>query len=670
MTEVRVDRRDFLRLAGVSVGVAAATACGAATQAPPAATSAPAEATSAPVAEATAAPASPAAPSDSKYSEAPELAARVAAGELPPVEERLPVEPLVVEPFSELGEYGGDLRRAVQATSSGGLAMYCYEGFTRWDYHTGRLEVTPAVAKSWDVSEDGRTYTFYLRKGMRWSDGEPFTAADVMFWYEEIALNPELSPAFPSWLVVGGEHVVVSAVDDYTVKFEFAVPFGILLDFMCFSGNTNPPFAPKHYLSQFHVNYADADELAAKVEDAGFETWYELFQNKNTWSANPELPTLWPWVPQSAWGMSDSVVCTRNPYYYRVDTAGKQLPYLDRLVVDAAQSTEIIIMKAIAGEIDLQVSHLDFTNYSFFKENEEQGGYRVTEWKGGPIPCVYVNQSYGDDAKRELFQTREFRQALSYALNRDEMNELFWFGLAEPCNPVASPRDPYWMEGYGQNAVAYDVDEANRLLDSIGLDKRDAEGFRLDKTGKRLQLLMENYPSEMGVPAIDIFLQVAGYWQAVGIDAQAKEIERSLWQTRANANESEMPSYDIAKVLWVVDPGWFVPYGGYCYWAPAYAQWQNSGGKSGMEPPAEIKQIIDWYDQMKAEPDEAKRLELGQKILGQHHEQIYVIGTCSIDIDPMIVRNDMVNYLENGISEWRVLRDHLNWPFQVWKRKS
>lgn len=226
------------------------------------------------------------------------------------------------------------------------------------------------------------------------------------------------------------------------------------------------------------------------------------------------------------------------------------------------------------------------------------------------------------------------------------------------------------MEGYGQNAVAYDVDEANRLLDSIGLDKRDAEGFRLDKTGKRLQLLMENYPSEMGVPAIDIFLQVAGYWQAVGIDAQAKEIERSLWQTRADANESEMPSYDIAKVLWVVDPGWFVPYGGYCYWAPAYAQWQNSGGKSGMEPPAEIKQIIDWYDQMKAEPDEAKRLELGQKILGQHHEQIYVIGTCSIDIDPMIVRNDMVNYLENGISEWRVLRDHLNWPFQVWKRKS
>jgi len=179
---------------------------------------------------------------------------------------------------------------------------------------------------------------------------------------------------------------------------------------------------------------------------------------------------------------------------------------------------------------------------------------------------------------------------------------------------------------------------------------------------------MECYPSEMGVPVIDIFSQLAGYWQAVGVDAQASEIERSLWAQRATANESMMPSYDIAKILWILDPGWFVPYG-WCYWAPAYAQWALNP-EVGMEPPDEIKEIIDWYNQLKEEPDEAKRTELGRKILDRHNENIYILGVCSIDIQPMIVKNDIGNVPMAAPAEYRTYHEGLAWPFQVFRRQS
>jgi peptide/nickel transport system substrate-binding protein len=384
---------------------------------------------------------------------------------------------------------------------------------------------------------------------------------------------------------------------------------------------------------------------------------------------NPDRPTVAPWmvtVPPPA----DRVVCERNPYYWKVDTEGKQLPYFERMVVDLAQDGQVALMKAVAGEVDLQYRHMGFANYSLLRENEERGGYTVHDWIGGPFPCVYINQSANDEGLREVFQTTEFRHALSYALNREEMNDLFWFSLATPGNPVASPRDPYWAEGFGSNAIEYDPDRANELLDQAGLDQRDADGFRLRPDGQRLTMILESYPSEMGVPAIDIFSQVAMYWQEVGIDAQAREVERSLWSQRALGNEMDLPSYDIAKILWVIDPGWFVPYGSYCYWAPNYALWQRSGGTAGLEPTDEVKEIIEWYDALKTEPDPDRRIELGRRILERHNEQIYIVGTCSIDILPTVVKNDLVNVLDQAVGENRLRHEAITWPFQVWRRQS
>ncbi|NPV07724.1 MAG: ABC transporter substrate-binding protein [Anaerolineae bacterium] len=673
MTPNRLDRRQFLQVAGIAAGAATLAACGTSpapteapepTAVPPEATQAP-EPTAAP--EATATPAATEAPV-SRYQEAPSLAAKVAAGELPPVEERLPAEPDVVVPFQEVGQYCDDFHRTFTGpTDAYAYTMMLLESLTRWDNRTGAIEIVPNLATSWDVSPDGREYTFHLRRGVRWSDGEPFTADDIVFWYQDIMLNEELTPAVPSWMMVGGEPGVIEKVDDYTVTFRFSQPYGILLEFLCFVGDGI--ITPKHYLQQFHPTYADADELAAKVKEANFEQWYELFANRNNLGLNPDRPVVSPWKVTVA-PPADRVICERNPYYWRVDTEGKQLPYFERMVVDLSQDGQVALMKAIAGEVDLQYRHMGFANYSLLRENEERGNYTVKEWIGGPFPCVYINQSVNDEAQRQIYQTTEFRHALSYALNREEMNDLFWFSLATPGNPVASPRDPYWAEGFGTTAIEYDPDRANQLLDEMGLDQRDGDGFRLRPDGQRLTMILESYPSEMGVPAIDIFTQVAMYWQQVGLDAQAREVERSLWSQRALGNEMDLPSYDIAKILWVIDPGWFVPYGSYCYWAPNYALWQRSGGTAGLEPTDEVKEIIEWYDALKTEPDPDRRIELGRQILQRHNEQIYIVGTCSIDILPTVVKNDLVNVLDQAVGENRLRHEAITWPFQVWRRQS
>jgi peptide/nickel transport system substrate-binding protein len=653
----RLNRRQFVRLAAVSSSAALAAACGGVTPAP----IQPAEATIAPAAaESTAAPAS-------KFGEAPSLAARVTAGELPAVEERVSAEPMVIECVEEPGEYCDDLRRAIRGQAD--ITVFLHEPLVRWDFRTGEITISPNVAREWEVSEDGTTYTFHLRKGMRWSDGEPFTADDFVFWFEDIALNQELTPSPINWLVVGGEHATMEKVDDYTVRYTFAKPYGLFLEFIAYRGGSGKLYAPAHYLKQFHPKYADPDELAAKVEEAGLEGWYQLFANLNNDLLNPDLPVVNPWKIESPWG-EQRVIGVRNPYYFKVDTNGKQLPYFERIVADMCENDEIVLMKAIAGEIDYQYKALGFPNYSILKENEETGGYHVLEWIGGESPYIYVNQSYEDDALRGLFQTREFRHALSHSINREEMNDIFWHGMATPLQPLGSPRDPYWRDGYGLTAIEYDVDKANELLDSIGLDKRDGDGFRTLPDGTRIQLVLETFPApSMGAPTGEIYDLVASYFRAVGVNTMAKMLEQSLWTQRSQNNQAHMVGFSGAKIMWVLDPSWFVPYGT-CYWAPAYATWQATGGTGGIEPPQEYKQLIEWYDNLKMETDEEKRLEWGRKILDQHNEEVYTIGTCSIDITPVVVRNDIVNVLEAAPAEWRTYHEAISWPFQMWRRKA
>jgi len=602
---------------------------------------------------------------ESKFKEAPMLAEKVAAGELPPVEERLPVEPLIVTPIYEVGQYSGDIRRCNTTIGDAwDFTNQVHESLVTWDYSTGEIQIGPNLASDWTVSEDGSIYTFSLRPGLRWSDGEPFTADDLLFWYEDLALNEEYSPAFPTWLTAAEEPVVITKVDDYTVEFKFAAPYGLLMDYLAFRGPEI--IVPKHYLSQFHPTYADADELAAMVKDAGFENWYQLLGARSQTWTNPDRPTV------SAWKVDvdpaeGRLLATRNPYYWKVDTEGQQLPYFDRFTSELVQQGELALMRAMSGEVDYQYRHMGFANYSLLLENEDKGNYTVLQWTGGSFPVQFINLGVKDEVKRQLFNTKEFRHALSHAINRPEMNDLFWFGLGTPMNPVSRPGGLYWKEGYGSTAIEYDPDRANELLDGMGLDQRDAEGYRIGPDGNRVRFVSETYPAELGTPAIDIFTQIANYWQAVGLDAQAKEVERSLWGERVLANEVDMPAYGIDEIHWTLAPDFYVPYQN-SYMATGYGQWVSSGGKEGVEPTDEMKQLVAWFEELKTQPDAAKREELGHKILDQHNEQVYMLGAVYVDILPMVKHNTMMNVMEKAVGDYTTLHESISYPFQMWRK--
>ena len=585
----------------------------------------------------------------SMVSEAPQLTELVERGELPPVEERLPREPVVVEPVEEVGQYGGAWHRAAIGINDCGIidTRLTGEGLVRTSPDGTR--VLPNIAKDWEISDNGQEYTFYLRNGMKWSDGMPFAADDILFWYEDIILNEELTPITPSWLTVEGKPVVVEKVDDYIVKFRFAKPNGIFLWQLCYDGIYSKPFAPAHYLKQFHPNYVAQEELNKEAKEAGFDFWYQLFSNKNSWQ-NPDKPVLWAWKVNQV--TSSRVICERNPYYWKVDTTGNQLPYIDEVVLDIIQDTEMVNMKALAGEIDMQLRHISLSDYTLFMENKEKGNYKVLMWDTavGADPMVYVNQTVEDHVLRALFQDVRFRRALSLAINREEVNELFYFSLGKPRQASLISQSPYYDPEWEIAYTEYDPERANKLLDEMGLTQRDREGYRLRPDGETLAMTME-YCTFPGATTSDVMNLISKYWEEIGIKIATKLIDRTLWETRKTANQIEASAWCLDKcVNPLLNIAWFVlntPQ----QWAPAWGTWFGTGGKSGIEPPEEIKKTVDLWEKAKATTNSILRDQYLKEIFEIHKRNIWMIGTVGELPQPVIVKNNFKNVPEKLISD-------------------
>ncbi len=449
-----------LLLIGVLTLAFALAACGGAPAAP-----APAEEAPAAAAEADApAAAEPAA--DTMYNEAPMLAARVAAGELPNVDERLPAEPLVQDVVDEIGTYGGTLRRAFLGPSDhNNYTRVVYDALVR--HAPDGSEVIPHYAKGWESNDDFTEWTVFLREGMKWSDGEPFTADDIMFWYEHILLNEELQPTVQIWMQnADGSPALVEKIDEYTVKWTFGQPnTAFLLDLANKDGAdaliANLAFAPAHYLQDFHPAFADEAELQAKVDESGFETWVELFSVEALPQLSGNRPSLAAWVPNGT-SVSDQVfVIERNPYYFAVDSEGNQLPYIDEVRFNFFADKEGLNLAAVSGEIDMQGRHINMSSYTVLKENEDTGNYRVVTWPsfGGSDAVLIFNQTYdANEELGELFRTKDFRIALSHAIDREAIKELAFFGLGEARQGVPAPFHPY----YPGDEVAFKYTELDR----------------------------------------------------------------------------------------------------------------------------------------------------------------------------------------------------------------
>lgn len=580
------------------------------------------------------------------YHEAPALAEQVKAGKLPAVPDRLPENPLVVPVTEKIGTYGGVWRRAfLGPADANNYVRVVYDALFRFSSDGATIE--PKIAAGADPSPDFKSWTIRLRKGARWSDGQPFTADDILFWYNDVLLNKELTPTLPGWMRnPDGSAAKVEKVDPYTVRFTYAAPATLFLIAVANqdgADRTYAMFLPAHYLKQFHPNHAPKADIEKAAQAAGFKSWTELFANRNAPPENPERPTMAAWVPVSR--ASDPVfTLRRNPYYVGVDTAGNQLPYIDEVRFTYFADVQALNLAAIAGNFDLQARHIQMTNYPVLKEQERTGKYRIITWPtfGGADAVIAINSTYtADPVMGKVMAEKDFRVALSLAINRDQIKESVFLGLGEPRQGVPAPWHPYFPgKEWAAKYTEFDRQQANRLLDRIGLTQRDAQGIRLLPNGKPATIEISVVPAFGAWP--DVALLVAKDWEAVGIKTIVQVRERAL-HFKMNENN------ELMAEIWNEDTSAF-PYTGNAKVdprnapiltiGPLWRRWYATGGKEGMAPPPEMQRIVQIVDTARTVGPE-QQVTLSQELYRIWADNVWEIGT--IGLTPMVQGVVVVN---------------------------
>jgi ABC-type transport system substrate-binding protein len=590
-----------------------------------------------------------------KGKEAPELAQQVEAGDLPAVEERLPEKPMVVEPVDEIGQYGGTWNSAILGTADVVWLWrtIAYEPLVRWD--PGWTEPIPNVAESVEVSGGGREYTFKLREGMKWSDGKPFNADDIIFAYEDVLLNEDLIPDVPTAFLGGDEPAEIEKVDDYTVKFTFpGEPNGLFLEQLSYNGQITA--WPRHYLEQFHEKYnPDVEQLA---EEEGAADWISLFTAKAGLDGyvdpvhfqNRELPTLAAWEVTQPLGERGRVVVVRNPYYWKVDPDGSQLPYIDSAVFDVIPENEAILQRTLEGSIDMHIRHINtFINKPVLAQNRDSGGYGFFDAQAANMNTMVIalNLTHEDPVKREIFNNKDFRIGLSYALDRQEMIDVVFQEQGEPYQAAPRPNSPFYDEELAKQYTEYSVKKANAALDRAGYTERDADGIRLGPDGEPISFTIE-FATEFQPTWPDALELVQDYWEKVGVDVQIKPEDRTIFYERKEANQPDATvwSGDGGGKDVTIEARWYFPFSDESNFALPWAEWYYSRGESGEEPPEAAKRQMELYDELRATFNEDERARIMGEILDISQEEFYVIGTSLPPESYGIVKNNFHNVPE------------------------
>jgi peptide/nickel transport system substrate-binding protein len=587
--------------------------------------------------------------------ESPMLTELVEAGELPPLEERLPVEAdrLVVDGPDGLGVFGGTYKGAVlgQGDAPWLERMIGYEPLLRADPQIE--EIIPGVVKEIEVNDDGTEYTIHMRHGMRWSDGEPFTADDIMFTMEDVYANTDIHETFPNELNSDGVPATAERIDDYTVKLIFPAPRG---DFLNTASRVaqwwgNLSFYPKHYMQQFLPEYnPDAEEVAA---DAGFGNWAEYWEDRREAWTNPDKPVLYAWRIVDPINTGNRVVAERNPYYWKVDSGGAQLPYIDRLEFEIVQEEEVMLLKGTNGELDFHARHFNSdANKPVLAEGREGGDYDFVTVQTTVMNrmIIALNLNHKDDELREIFQNKDFRIGLSHAIDRQDIIDTVYQRQGEPWQGAPHRESEFFDEEFAKQYTEYDVDLANQHLDAAGLTERDGGGFRLKPSGGRLRFNLDVttlFPEWAN--AADLVRQ---YWAEVGVDMQVNPVERTLFYERKEAGAN-----DFDASVWAGDGGlkvemlekrWWFPSTNESNYAVRWADYYGTrgAGEQADEPPADVlrQMELDW--QRLLEPDPEVQKDLFRQILEISKEQFYVIGIASATDGYGIVKNNLRNVLE------------------------
>lgn len=585
----------------------------------------------------------------------PSLDNEVEAGELPPVDERLPDQPSVAAfpDYKSIGRYGGSLDMIMGREKD--IRMMVVYGYARLVAFNEDLELVPDILKDVEV-EKGRVFTFHLREGLRWSDGHPFTAEDFRYWWEDLTNNKELSPLGPpSHLLVRGEPPVFEVLDKYTVRYSWSQPNPLFLPALA---GARPTFIyrPAHYLKQFHQRYADPDELAALVEEANARNWAGLHARKDQpyRSDNPDFPVLQPWR-NTTWPPSQRFVFERNPYFHRIDPEGHQLPYIDRAVINVVDY-RLVPAKTAAGEADLQSRNLRLDNYTFLKEAEERHNYTVRLWGSGigSQIALYPNLNAKNPVWREVLRDRRFRQALSLAVNRHEINQVVYYGLAiEGANTVL-PKSPLYKPEYRKAWSDFDIERANALLDDMGLTERDDRGVRLLPDGRPAEIIVDT--AGESTEQTDVLELIQDSWLDIGIKLYTRPSQREVFRNRVFSGETIMSVWSgLINGIPTADlsPEELAPTTQYQLQWPRWGQHYETQGDAGTPPelPA-AKRLLELNNAWRRAESKAERAEIWHEMLEIWSQAVFTIGTVAQVPQPVVVRNTLRNVPEEALYNW------------------
>lgn len=587
------------------------------------------------------------------YNEAPILADQVAGGTLPALGERLPQSPFVLTPIESVGKYGGTWNSALLNQDVGWLRRTVhYEPLVAYslDWST----VIANVAESWTSNAEATEYEFKLRAGHKWSDGQPFTAEDVVFAIEDVLKNPD-------YLGFKGTYdysiMTVVAVDPQTVKITLSQPHGLLLEQFASVESKFLTAFPKHYCSQFMPKYNEgAADLAKSL---GFDTWNVALEQRcdENIARNIDLPTLNSFrITAPMDGTNQLVTFERNAYYYKVDTAGNQLPYFDAISMPVVTSPEDLVLRALNGQYDFGNRQLATNaNKPIFFENQEKGGYHLydTVDARANTAALHLNLTVQDEGKRALYNELDFRKALSHAINREEIIDVVFAGQGEPWQVAPRPESRFFNETLAKQYTDYDPDLANALLDGVGLTERNADGTRLMADGRPLRI-------ELNVIADDpVFNDVAQlvneYWADIGVDLDARVVDRSFAYTTFQSNMHELHMWwgggGMSDALF--DSAMFFPsFAEAAYAIPWAFYYMDPKNPLAQTPPDYVLKQFDLYSQVKSTPDPAEQDRLFGELLKITQEQFYSIGISLPAKGYGIARNDIGNVPQDQPHTW------------------
>ncbi len=591
----------------------------------------------------------------------------VKQGKLPPVAERLPVpeDVLVLQPIEMVGEYGGTWHRVWKGPADfHAYQRENYEEVLRWPRNP-KDPIQPGLAKRWEFSDGGTTLTLYFRRGLKWSDGHPWTVDDITFWWEDIELNKELTAAPHAEWVIYDNPMTLEKLDAYTIRLKFPSPNGMILPMLAFHGNQWPLnferfgfYAPAHYLKQFHPKYTPS------ITD------YKLFNQKAD-DLNPERPAMTPW-PVSQYRPGDAkLIATRNPYYWKVDPEGRQLPYIDRIELTLVENNEAAAALALACQVDMQYRSMDLKKYPLFVEKGKTCNYRVYRWGSakGSQNVFWPNQSYaGDLVLRKIFQDRNFRIALSLAINRKKVNSVAYLDQGIINAELVVPDSAYFVPEVATLYQEYDPKLAGEYLDKAGLKLGPDGKTRLRPDGRPLEVTIETSHQGADLDAVQL---VAADWNAVGIKAAVKTISRDLYWPRATGNEVQIATWSTDRGIEpFVDPIYVLPFDERSWMAPAFGTYYKTVGAKGERPTGSLAKAQQLYELFKATVDRAKQIELGKKLIRMAAEEVTTITTVGVVPVPLIVKNNFRNVPEKYTEDWIIMSPGNLDPSQFFFKKA